>query len=65
MVSYLQQFFGENRTVDLKEGGSAIPVTADNRQEYVDLYVHYLLDLSIEPQFRAFERGFKKVSWAD
>lgn len=60
--SITYEFFGENRTVDLIEGGSSIPVTNENRAEYVDLYVNYLLDVSVEPQFHAFERGFKKVT---
>jgi len=55
------EVFGETRTVDLKPGGGDIPVTADNRQEYVDLYVDYVLNKSVKRQFDAFERGFKKV----
>ena len=43
--------FGHTTYVDLKEGGSEIPVTKENRQEYVDLYVSYYLNHSIAKQF--------------
>jgi hypothetical protein len=52
---------GELKTVDLKENGGEIAVTAANRQEYVDLYVDYLINRSVEPQFEAFQRRFLKV----
>lgn len=52
---------GELKTVDLKENGGEITVTTENRQEYVDLYVDYLINKSVESQFEAFKRGFKKV----
>jgi len=53
------EFFGETRTHDLKEGGASIPLTNANRQEYVDLYVKYLLEDSVKKQFDAFMKGFK------
>ncbi|KAG6035014.1 hypothetical protein E4U41_006280 [Claviceps citrina] len=34
-------------------------VTNENRDEYVRDYVRYLTDVSVRPQFRAFERGFR------
>ncbi|KAG6002584.1 hypothetical protein E4U21_002967 [Claviceps maximensis] len=34
-------------------------VTNENRDEYISDYVRYLTDISIRPQFRAFERGFR------
>jgi hypothetical protein len=34
-------------------------VTSENRDEYVSDYIRYLTDVSIGPQFRAFERGFR------
>ena len=58
-ISY--EVFGVMKTVELMEGGSNVVVTADNRQQYVDLYVKYLLETSIESQFKAFSRGFNKV----
>lgn len=50
------------RTVELLPGGGDIRVSASNREMYVDLYVEYLLDKSIESQFNAFAKGFHKVS---
>lgn len=53
--------FGERVVYDLKPGGEDIPVTNANRKEYVDLYVKYLLEDSIAPQFKAFALGFETV----
>lgn len=33
-----------------------------NFQEFVDLYADYLLNTSIDKQFRAFRRGFQMVT---
>lgn len=41
------------------EDDEAPLVTNDNRDEYVGDYVRYLTDVSVRPQFRAFERGFR------
>ncbi|KAG0575477.1 hypothetical protein KC19_5G006600 [Ceratodon purpureus] len=54
------EYFGEMKTHDLVEGGD-IPVTNDNRERYVDLYVKYLLEDSIHEQFDAFYDGFYQV----
>lgn len=56
-----EDFFGEIRTIELKEGGSEIMVNADNRREYVNLYVDYKLNKSIAGQFRFFKEGFYKL----
>ncbi len=45
----------------LKPEGSAIPVTNANREEYVQLYVDWVLNKSAGPWFDAFQRGFLKV----
>ena len=42
--------FGEKLTVDLKENGGEVVVDESNRQEYVDLYVDYLLTSSVAVQ---------------
>lgn len=52
-------FFGDVRTIPLKPGGEEIPVTEENRHEYVELMVDYLLNRSIAWQFHAFTLGFK------
>ncbi|XP_028391449.1 probable E3 ubiquitin-protein ligase HECTD2 [Dendronephthya gigantea] len=53
--------FGSVVTENLKENGHLIPVTNENREEYVDLYVDYILNKSIYRQFDAFYRGFHSV----
>ncbi|XP_077863624.1 ubiquitin-protein ligase E3A-like [Saccoglossus kowalevskii] len=58
----LQDLFGAPVTYDLKENGSSIPVTNENRKEFVDLYADYVLNISIEKQYRAFLRGFQMVT---
>ena len=42
-------------------GGEEFLVTNQNKKEYVDLYVKYLLDESIAQQFSAFAEGFHEV----
>lgn len=37
-------FFGEQRSIELRLGGAGVPVTEENRGEYVDLMVDYLLN---------------------
>ncbi|XP_075564793.1 putative E3 ubiquitin-protein ligase HERC4 [Pelecanus crispus] len=44
--------------VELKENGANIPVTKDNRKEFVDLYVNYVLNESIRKPFEDFMQGF-------
>jgi hypothetical protein len=53
--------YGTVKTTELKPGGDSIPVTESNREEYVDLYVKWLLVDSIEAQFSAFSEGFHEV----
>lgn len=53
--------FGEVRTTPLKPNGENITVTAENKREYVDLYVDHVLNKSVEKHFRAFHDAFQKV----
>ncbi|KAL4443784.1 hypothetical protein ABPG75_011521 [Micractinium tetrahymenae] len=50
--------FGDTRVVPLREGGADIPVTEENRREFVELYVDFWLNRSIHSQFEAFAKGF-------
>jgi len=59
-----QSSFGEVVEVPLKSGGEDIPVTSDNKNEYVKLYVEFVLFKSCETQFDAFKKGFLKVASA-
>jgi E3 ubiquitin-protein ligase HECTD2 len=53
--------YGEVVAVPLCSGGENRPVTNANRREFVDLYVHYLLDTAVTRQYEPFKRGFFTV----
>ena len=42
-------------------GGEEIDVTNENKAEYVQLYVNYVLNSSCKTHFDAFKEGFLKV----
>ncbi|KAG8271643.1 Ubiquitin-protein ligase E3A [Homalodisca vitripennis] len=54
--------FGSVLHHDLKLNGDSIFVTQDNKKEFVDLYADFLLNTSVERQFKAFRRGFQMVT---
>jgi len=54
--------FGNPMMYDLKENGDKIPITNENRKEFVNLYSDYILNKSVEKQFKAFRRGFHMVT---
>lgn len=49
------------KTYKLKDGGENISVTTENRKEYVQLYLDWILNAAIYEQFRAFYLGFHSV----
>lgn len=51
----LPPVFGETKVFELCPGGKDKPLTAANRDEYVQLYTEYVLHKSIETQFAAFK----------
>nr|XP_053648254.1 probable E3 ubiquitin-protein ligase HECTD2 [Cherax quadricarinatus] len=53
--------FGQPRTFNLKENGETLPVTCENREEFVRLYLDWILNTAIYEQFRAFYLGFHTV----
>ncbi|KAM0721098.1 hypothetical protein Q7P37_003384 [Cladosporium fusiforme] len=53
--------FGVTETVDLVPGGRDIPVTEDNKQEYVRLVVEHKLVKSVEEQLNHFLGGFHDI----
>jgi len=63
-IEYESQF-GETVKHDLKENGEKISVTNENRNEFVDLYVDWLVNTSVETQFFCFKKGFEKVVSGD
>ncbi|XP_034754357.1 probable E3 ubiquitin-protein ligase HECTD2 [Etheostoma cragini] len=60
-----QEEMGVVKSHNLKPGGDKIPVTKQNRKEYVQLYVDFLLNKSIYKQFAAFYHGFHSVCASD
>ena len=53
--------FGEMVTVELKPGGADIPVTEENKKEYVSLIVEYRISKRVKEQFDAFMSGFREL----
>lgn len=53
--------FGEMVTVDLKPGGADIPVTDENKKEYVELMTEWRISKRVEEQFKAFQSGFTEL----
>jgi HECT-domain (ubiquitin-transferase) len=54
-------YFGETRRQELMPGGGRVPVTNENRHEYVRVYTQWLLERSVAAQFEAFREGFLEV----
>lgn len=52
---------GEEKRLELKPDGANIPVTNENREEYVLRYVRWVLVDSIQPQWDSFEKGVMRV----
>eukprot|EP00494_Astrolonche_serrata_P004972 UN04987 len=59
------KFFGESKVEELKKDGAKIPVTKENRKEYVELYSKYLMEGSVKKQFDMLNQGFEMVAGAD
>ncbi|KAI9034347.1 hypothetical protein DFJ74DRAFT_649004 [Hyaloraphidium curvatum] len=55
------EYFGKTERVPLKDGGERIPVTNQNRQEYVNLLVDWTFNKQAAKQFEAFKSGFDTV----
>ncbi|KAK7469288.1 hypothetical protein VKT23_003772 [Stygiomarasmius scandens] len=53
--------FGELVTIDLKSNGENIPVTEENKQEYVDAVVDYRISRRVKEQFGAFMEGLLEL----
>ncbi|KAJ3092232.1 putative E3 ubiquitin-protein ligase HTD2 [Quaeritorhiza haematococci] len=52
---------GETQTFDLLPDGANIKVNERNRNDFVDLYVDFVLNVSVERPFRSFMEGFDSV----
>ena len=53
--------FGEKVVINLKENGDKIQVDKSNKDEYVELYLNWYFNTSIQEVFTSFERGFYRV----
>lgn len=58
-ISY--DHFGAEEIFELVEGGKDIPLTRERRDEFIDLYVDWYFNKSVEDQFKPFKAGFYKV----
>jgi ubiquitin-protein ligase E3 B len=53
--------FGDIVAKEIKYGGSNIPVTKDNRFEYIYLLADYKLNRQCHAQYDAFIHGFRSI----
>ncbi|THC94388.1 hypothetical protein EYZ11_006117 [Aspergillus tanneri] len=53
--------FGEKQVIDLIDNGSNIPVTQENKEEYVQRVVDYRLIGSVKEQLDNFLKGFHEI----
>ena len=53
--------YGSKSLVELKPGGANIPVTQENKMEYVKLYIDWLFEKSVSGLFDSFKKGFYKL----
>ncbi|KAI0035962.1 hypothetical protein K488DRAFT_76298 [Vararia minispora EC-137] len=56
-----EERFGELVTIELKPGGEQVPVTEQNKKEYVDCVVEYRISKRVKEQFDAFMSGFSEL----
>jgi len=56
-----EERFGEMVTIDLKPGGESIPVTEQNKKEYVDSVVDYRISQRVKKQFDSFMEGLLEL----
>ncbi|XP_050097648.1 probable E3 ubiquitin-protein ligase HERC4 isoform X1 [Anopheles aquasalis] len=59
--STTRDYFGELQTIPLKPGGEDLRVTQENKQEFVQLYIDYVFNKSVEKSYRQFHTGFMRV----
>lgn len=55
------EYFGEMQTIDLIENGRNVPVTQENKVEFVKLVTELKLTKSIQEQIDAFLKGFYEI----
>ncbi|KAG6854113.1 hypothetical protein C0991_010277 [Blastosporella zonata] len=63
--SLTEERFGEMVTIELKPGGEDMPVTEENKKEYVDAVVAYRISKRVKEQFDAFMEGLLELIPSD
>ena len=56
-----EERFGEMVTIELRPKGGDIPVTEENKSEYVNAVVEYRISKRVREQFEAFMTGFNEL----
>ncbi len=56
-----EERFGERVTLDLIENGRNIPVTNENKKEYVEKISEWRIVKRVDEQFQAFQAGFNEL----
>uniref|UniRef100_H3D6D9 HECT and RLD domain containing E3 ubiquitin protein ligase 4 n=1 Tax=Tetraodon nigroviridis TaxID=99883 RepID=H3D6D9_TETNG len=56
-----EENYGATEIIELVPNGEKISVTKSNRQEFVNAYVNYVFNTSVDPLFEYFYAGFHKV----
>ncbi|PFH54090.1 hypothetical protein AMATHDRAFT_863 [Amanita thiersii Skay4041] len=56
-----EERFGELMNIELKSGGADIPVTEDNKLEYVNAVVEYRISKRVKDQFDSFMEGLLEL----
>ncbi|XP_062902900.1 probable E3 ubiquitin-protein ligase HERC3 isoform X1 [Mobula hypostoma] len=57
----LRENYGVTELQELVPGGKSLPVKKENRKEFVQAYVEYIFNTSVQELFSAFSSGFLKV----
>ena len=53
--------FDETVVIELIPNGSKTPVTKENKKQYVQAYIDYIFNKSVESAFESFSKGFHHV----
>jgi len=57
--------FGVKQTIELKPNGANIPVTDENKQEYVNLMIEHSINAGVEEQLKVFRNGLYEIIPSD
>lgn len=60
-MAYTDSSFGHSQTINLIPGGSDIPVTNENKMQYIRLYANFILNKKEGEQSKAFMEGMHEV----